>query len=602
MNTEIPSPYLFFDFMDEFGEKQPLFFADPVEVIEVHQIQEIRAALQRIQQAVEQGYYAAGYLSYEASPAFDQAFSVKQGHKLPLLWFGIFSAPQKRQKDFTSDPNGYQFAPWAALEARQDYPKQIRLIKEAIAKGETYQINYTMRLRTHFEGDDFAYYQFLRSAQQGDYAAYLNLGRYRILSASPELFFNVRDRHITTRPMKGTAPRGRWTEDDLAQADLLYHSEKNRAENVMIVDLLRNDLGRVAKMGSVQVTSLFEIERYPTVLQMTSTIEATLREETTLSDIFHALFPCGSITGAPKVETMRIISELENTPREVYCGTIGFIRPNGNAVFNVAIRTLCIDGQTGIAEYGTGGGITWDSTAPDEYAEAITKAALLTTERPEFDLLETLKLENHSYLLIDKHLERLANSAAYFGVPLQLDQVQGALMDHAQMHPDGTKRVRLLVKKDGNIQIESFPLENTLESDSPHLVKLADSPIHKENRFLYHKTTYRDMYNVHRETKPEQVFDILLWNQNQEITEFTTGNVVLKIAGKKLTPALRSGLLPGTLRAHLLEMGEIEEAVLTLTDLEKADNIWFINSVRGWIPVKIDVKQATFSGGHTKYN
>jgi para-aminobenzoate synthetase / 4-amino-4-deoxychorismate lyase len=587
MNAEIPSPFLFFDFMDENGKKQPLIFTEPVEVIEARQIDEIRPALERVQQANKNGYYAAGYLSYEAAPAFDHAFTVKKGYKLPLLWLGIFSAPHQNLAAPSFHPNGYQFAPWTVVEAEKDYPKKIASIKDAIAHGETYQINYTTRLHTHFKGDDFAYFKSLRSAQQGNYAAYLNLGRYRILSASPELFFTVKERLITTRPMKGTAKRGKWAEDDLAQEKWLYHSEKNQAENVMIVDLLRNDLGRVAKMGSVHVTSLFDIERYPTVLQMTSSVEATLHEGTTLSDVFTALFPCGSITGAPKVETMRIISELENTPREVYCGTIGFTRPNGNAVFSVAIRTLSIDAQTGIAEYGTGGGITWDSTAKDEYAEAIAKAALLTTSQPDFALLETLKLENLTYVLLDKHLERLVKSAGYFQIPLPLKAVQTALQDHTRKHPHGPRRVRLLVNQEGNIQLESFPLESQIPREIPFLVKIAESPIDQENRFLYHKTTYREMYNVHRGTKPEDVFDVLLWNQNQEITEFTVGNIVVEIAGKKLTPALSCGLLPGTLRAHLLETGQIEEAILTLSDLEKADNIWFINSVRGWIPVQM---------------
>lgn len=573
-------PVLLFDFPDATGRRRPLTFTDPVELIVARTLDEVRPALCAVQRAVDAGYYAAGYLAYEAAPAFDPALRVQPAGDLPLLWFGIFHEPSAPTP--APDDAMFQLSAWQPNVSRAAYHRNIATIREAIAQGETYQTNYTLRLRAAFSGDDLAFYRRLRAAQRADYCAYLNLGRFRVLSASPELFFHWHESQIVARPMKGTAKRGRWLAEDQAQAEWLAASQKNRAENLMIVDLLRNDLGRVATVGSVHVPQLFAIERYPTLLQMTSTVAATSRPDTTLDDIFAALFPCGSITGAPKASTMNLIAGLEAAPRGVYCGAIGLVTPQCEAIFNVAIRTVVIDTQTGVAEYGVGGGITWDSTPEDEYAEALTKAALLSEPAPSFALLETLRLEQGTYTLLERHLDRLSESARYFDIPLALPAVRAALAEHRDQWPQGSRRVRLLVAQDGATTIESAPL--TEQPNAPLPVALATMPISRHDRRLFHKTTRRDMYERRRREQPD-VFDVLLWNEEGELTEFTIGNLVIELDGVRWTPPRESGLLAGTFRAALLERGVIHERSLTRDDLLHAERVWLINSVREWVPV-----------------
>ncbi|GMA48805.1 hypothetical protein GCM10025857_01620 [Alicyclobacillus contaminans] len=311
-------------------------------------------------------------------------------------------------------------------------------------------------------------------------------------------------------------PRGRWLEEDQELASRLSASQKNQAENVMIVDLLRNDLSKIPGVTSVQVPRLFEIETYPTVHQMTSTVTATVRETPTFIDVLQALFPCGSITGAPKISTMGLISDLEQNPREIYCGTIGIIEPNGDAMFNVAIRSVLIDGETGLAEYGVGGGITWDSTTDGEYTEAFTKAAFLEVSDVSFELLETLKLEHGEYALLHRHLSRLASSARFFDIPIDLDMIIDRLQEHASQFEGMRRRVRLLVSRTGEVRIESTALNDL--SCGVQTVALADTPVSKEDRFFYHKTTRRDVYKHHQNEHPN-VFDVLLWNEDGQITD-----------------------------------------------------------------------------------
>jgi para-aminobenzoate synthetase / 4-amino-4-deoxychorismate lyase len=572
---------LFFEFADSHGKKQPLLFENPIELIEIHTTEEVKMGLEKIQAAARSGYYAAGYVSYEAAPAFDPAFTVHADSKMPLLWFGIYENPKMNFE--LGETKSLKVGDWLPDTTTQQYHSAISQIKTEIENGNTYQVNYTLRLRSHFEGDDFAFYQQLSKAQSSNYSAYLNTGKYRILCASPELFFHWKDGEVTTRPMKGTCKRGRWLEEDEAKAQWLYQSEKNRAENVMIVDLLRNDLGAVAIPGSVKVPKLFEIEKYPTVLQMTSTITAKTNLETTLMDLFAALFPCGSITGAPKISTMKVISTIEGSPREVYCGAIGYITPFNEAVFNVPIRTVVIDTDTGKMEYGVGGGITWDSETEDEYQEAQIKAMLLTAKLPEIELLESLRLENGEYTLLNRHLQRLLRSADYFGLAISEQAVREKLEQYAQDHLDQMEKVRLVVRKDGEISIQGAPIPSFEE---PIPVCIAKKPISKNNRFLFHKTTYREVYDQQKSMHPD-VFDVLLWNEAAELTEFTIGNLVIQLDEKLYTPPIDCGLLPGTMREELIENGKIEERILTQKDLEQASQIWMINSVRGWVPVFI---------------
>lgn len=547
-------------------------FEHPIAHVEAHSLQQVKQALQTIEAYTKQGYYAAGYISYEAGAAFDNAIPVRTDVTIPYVSFGIFEAPT--HTPITSD-EACALTHLTPSMTEQAYNEAIATIHREIYEGNTYQTNYTLRLHGEFSGDAKALYTRLKRAQQANYCAYMEAPNYTIVSASPELFFDKQGRTITTRPMKGTVPRGLTIEEDRAQRDWLYASEKNRAENVMIVDLLRNDVGKIAEAGSVHVDELFTIEPYPTVHQMTSTVRATLREDVSIVNIFEALFPCGSITGAPKVKTMQLIQQLESTPRDVYCGSIGVITPSGDATFNVAIRTLLLQGTR--ATYGVGGGITWDSTAKAEFDEVLAKSQVLTTEAPTFDLLETVLLEDGTYYLLDAHLQRLEQSAHYFNRPFRKQQILDALQQVASTHQKGTWRVRLVVQHD-TCTTEVFPL--TL-SDAPMRVALAHTPIEKQNRFFYHKTTHRSMFTTFQQKHPHND-DVLLWNEDDELTEFTNGNVVLELDGRKYTPHQQAGLLAGTFRAQLLADGVIEEKVLTKAHLQQATAIWFINSVRKW--------------------
>jgi para-aminobenzoate synthetase/4-amino-4-deoxychorismate lyase len=579
MNARPPdTPSAVLDFADDCGRA---YFTNPVEIISAHTHAEVRPALGRVERAASEGLYAVGFVAYEAAPAFDRALVVKRhAADLPLLWFGLFNGTS----DIQTARGEFQVSDWAPSITRPEYERDIEAVREAIARGDTYQVNYTLRLRARFEGDEFAFYERLRAAQATRFGAYLNAGRFRVLSASPELFFRRRGRRVETRPMKGTAARGRWREEDEAAAARLKASEKERAENLMIVDLLRNDLGRVAETGAVRVEELFRVERYPTVLQMTSTVAATLREGVTLEDLFAALFPCGSVTGAPKVSTSRFIAALEDSPRGVYCGAVGFVAPGGDAAFNVAIRTVVVDRETGEAVYGVGGGVTWDSTPGGEYAEALAKAKLLTEESPDFELLETMRLDGAGYRLLGEHLARLEASAEYFDIPVNVAEVRESLTRHAAEHGGDPRRVRLLVSKDGRARVESEPLAEL--PPGPLRVALAETPVEKSDRFLCHKTTNRGRYEARRASVPG-VFDVLLWNEEGELTEFTNGNVVVELGGKRWTPPRECGLLAGTFRAELLRGGEVAERVLTTDDLKRAARVWFVNGVRGWVEVSL---------------
>ncbi len=623
---------LIFNFNKSFlASVPPLVFGEAERIITACHVDEIQAALDKIAAANRAGKYAAGFLSYEAAAAFDPALKTKSrqaNEDFPLLWFGIFDPASVSNTPPVAGLELYNVADWQPDTTLNQYAESIKKIRAGIREGDIYQANYTLRLNTQFSGCAHAWYEDLRRDSHGRFNAFVDIGSHRILSMSPELFFSWDGHTLRTRPMKGTAKRHqppaiesadwqRWHDADECLATSLLESTKNRAENLMIVDLLRNDVSRVAKPGSVNVPHLFTLETYPTLYQMTSTITAETRDGVTIADIFSALFPCGSITGAPKIKSSEVIAELETTPRGVYCGALGYISPDGTSVFNVAIRTIVINAATGAAECGVGGGIVWDSEARDEYAEALAKAAFMRNASHGFELLETLRLANGEYAFMDRHLERLLASADALGFDAQKKNIREALREHAHAHMNETRRVRLLIARSGHITITSETLDTTapawtkpstgasieakmsqtampergLQSALPiRKVALASAPVDRHERALHHKTTRRTVYDTHRQQHPE-AFDVLLWNQQRELTEFTYGSLVLEIDGTWMTPKLSSGLLPGVMRAELLARGEITESVLTLDDLAQAQSMWFINSVRGWIRVELDAHE-----------
>ncbi|MDO8795533.1 MAG: chorismate-binding protein, partial [Vicinamibacterales bacterium] len=389
--------------------------------------------------------------------------------------------------------------------------------------------------------------------------------------------------HIVTRPMKGTAPRGRWPAEDAARATGLIHSPKDRAENVMIVDLMRNDLGRLARPGTVAVTSLFDAERYPAQWQMTSTVEARLRDGVGLVEIFRALFPSGSVTGAPKVRSMGILREVESSPRGAYCGAIGLIEPGGRAQFSVTIRTVTVDRTTATAEFGVGSGIVWDSEAGSEYDECRVKAAILTASPPSFELLESLRWKpDTGCRLLVRHVARMAASAAYFGRPWDEAAARAAL-ERATAGLTGPAakpaKVRLLLNEAGAFRCEVQPLGLI---PTPFRVALAAAPVSSQDIFLFHKTTRRDVYAAAEASHPG-VDAVILWNEHGEVTEATRFNVVAEIDGERVTPPLDCGLLAGVMRAELLDSRAITERRITIDELRAAPRLWVVNAVRGWV-------------------
>jgi para-aminobenzoate synthetase / 4-amino-4-deoxychorismate lyase len=615
-------PTLTFDFPDPAtGRPERATFRDPTRVVVAGAVDEVTGALEEVERAVADGLYAAGYVAYEAAPAFEPRMRVREGGRLPLVWFGLYDAPAASSTSTltsssspasTSTPAstpaatdadraaasapGLRTSDWRLEMDRGRYDAAVATVREAIADGRTYQVNLTARLRATVEEGPVAVYESLRRAQGAGYHALLDLGERVIVSVSPELFFRTTGRAIETRPMKGTRPRGRWPEEDEALAAELVVSEKDRAENLMIVDLLRSDLGRVCETGSIRVPRLYEVERYRTVWQLTSTIEGRLREGVGLTTLLAALFPCGSVTGAPKISTMEIIAGLEASPREVYCGAIGMIRPGGDAVFSVPIRTLWWDRATGEAEYGTGGGIVWDSTADAEYDELLTKALVVREPWPEFELLETMASEDGAILRLDRHLERLRRSAEAFGFAFPEAAVRSAIEAAAAAVPAEAQKVRLTLGPDGTFEVAMSPLgfmgdDGPAGSSEPMAVALATGPVRSGDRFLYHKTTHRAAYDRRRAEAPD-AYDVVLWNERGELTELTRGNLVLELDGQLMTPHLAAGLLAGCLRAELLDASVIQEAVLWLEDMARATRVWSISSARRWVPLAITPPRA----------
>ncbi|MDF7808094.1 aminodeoxychorismate synthase component I [Pontiellaceae bacterium B12219] len=553
-----------------------LHFQSPEKVLVAERVEEV---LPMLREAENSGLFAAGFVSYEAAPAFDAALKTNAADGFPLLCLGLFQAPEVLEQIETLPAASFSMGALEPTVSKAEFISAIGEIKERIAEGATYQVNYTYRLRADFSGDAWAFFQELVNGQKTDYAAFIETDDFAICSASPELFFSLNNGKLVSRPMKGTAGRGLTFSEDWKNAEALRESAKDLAENIMIVDMIRNDIGRVAESGSVKTVSTFDVEKYPTVWQMTSTVRGRLGQPS-LPKVFEALFPCASITGAPKAKTMELIQGLETSPRKIYTGSIGFVTPQGEACFNVAIRTALI--QKEMLEFGIGGGIVWDSDAEAEYEETLTKARVLTQPRPDFKLLETMLWKPESGIfLLNEHLQRLGKSAAYFDVPLDMHAVFQCLEEIS--HTCASVRIRLLVSRDGNSEVQTFPLNGQTDCRSvPTLrVALAKEPVDSQDLFLYHKTTHRTVYESAKANFPDHD-DVILWNEKGEVTESCFGNVVVRTGDKKITPPISCGLLGGTFREYLLKSGEIEEGIIPIGDLKAADEVFLVNSVRTW--------------------
>ncbi len=569
-------------------------FGQPKQTLLAHTPDQLRPLLDAVQQATQRGHWCVGSVRYEAAAAFDTALSVHAPDG-PLACFAVYDQPLPWPQEALE---AEAHATWQPSLQRSAFDAAIATIHTAIQRGDVYQVNLTasmtglLAVNADEATDTRALFAALQRAQPGGYAAWLNLGAEQVISVSPELFF---DWHLTdepggqtgqllARPMKGTAPRGVTAEDDAAQAQTLRTSPKERAENVMVVDLLRNDMSRVAQPFSVQVPRLFHTQALPSVWQMTSDVTATTRVGCTLADVFAALFPCGSVTGAPKVKAMHIIKALEAAPRGVYCGAVGVVRPASldvggglHATFNVPIRTVTAKAR--VLRCSTGSGITADATAEGEWREWQHKRAFVERASQPFELLETMALVNGHYRHAPQHLARLASAAAHFGFADNGAAAQ-ALADLATRHSQGAWRVRLLLDVRGQARAEAFALP-----DSPAQVKLqlASRPLAEaHSEFTRFKTTRRTHYDAFTPTDPG-VFDTVLWNEQGEITECTRGNVAMLVDGRWVTPPLACGLLGGVGRAMALQSGQLVEAVVRVDELDKVQGWAFLNSLRGWV-------------------
>ena len=555
-----------------------LAFSEPREVLVASTVRDVRSVVGEAERRVSgEGAWAAGFLAYEAAPAFDPAFVTRPPGALPLACFGIFGPPEVVEDLPPARGSGPPPA-WRIDVDRAGYRESIGEIRRQIALGNTYQVNYTVRRHAADVGDPWTL--FRRIARDSPYAAWIDGGAYAIASASPELFFDLRGDRLLCRPMKGTAARGMTTREDDRALAVLAASAKDRAENVMIADMVRNDLGRIAVPGSVRASSLFDIEKYPTVWQMTSTIEATTRAP--VAEIFRALFPSASITGAPKVSSMRLIAGIESTPRQIYTGCIGFLGPGRRARFNVAIRTVLADRRTASAVYGVGGGIVWDSDADAEYEECLNKATVLNTvDSEDFELFETmLWTRRDGCRLLDEHLQRLADSARYFDFRYDGARIETSLRAFVGGLGGFAHCIRLLLDRNGNVRFETRE-PPAPDSDTVLRVRLAPDPVDLRDPFLYHKTTRRRRYERAMAAAGD-CDDVLLWNERGEVTESTIANVVVRLEDGLYTPPVTSGLLAGTLRRSLLAQGSVSERIVRIAELPAIADLYLVNSVRGW--------------------
>ena len=571
------------------GQEKLKLFTNPVSLITAVTSAEVEPALVALDAKISQGKYLAGYFSYELGYLLEKRLAsfLPQKRNVPLLWFGVFENCRVIEGDDASHflqslSQGRAYAGPLSYEWNEAaYNRRFASIHDKIKAGDIYQANLSQRSRFPFLGDAAALYLSLRQNSLAAHGAYIDDGERQILSLSPELFFDLSaDGKITARPMKGTAPRASEEAEDERLRQQLANSEKDRAENLMIVDLLRNDLGRIAETGSVTVEKLFEVETYPTVHQLVSTISAQLKKQITAEAMLRALFPCGSVTGAPKIRAMEIIRAREASPRGIYCGAIGYFAADGSASFNVAIRTLTL--SKGKGELGIGGAIVYDSQAKQEHEECLLKARYFERTRTPLELIETLRFEpSQGFTRLNLHLARMAASAQTFGFAFDDNQARRAL-EAAVNGKDTSLRVRLTLNESGNFLCTAVSLGPVVKQ-----WRYAISPLRVNSRdeILQHKTTWRTMYDEEqaRLAAEVQCDEIIFLNERGEMTEGSRSNIFARFDSELVTPPLACGLLNGCLRHEMLKRGECEERVLTPADLDQAQAVYFGNSLRGLI-------------------
>ncbi len=577
------TPFVLLDDARAQGAVPARLYAAPVETMAAHDAGELETVLQRLKEAQADGLHAAGFLSYEAGFALEPKLAELKSTG-PLAWFGLFTGYESIEADqvtnWLGDPTGAWLGPVNPQVSRQDYGAAFAAVERYIIDGDIYQANLTFRAEAHYAGHPLALYAAVRPRAAAGYGGVIWTGEDWYLSFSPELFFALKDGRITTKPMKGTTKRLSDPVQDAAAAAEMRADPKQRAENLMIVDLLRNDLSRVAESGSVEVPHLFTVESYPTVHTMTSTVTARLKAGLGAVDLIRAIYPCGSITGAPKIRAMEIIDELETAPRGIYCGSIGRIDASGDAAFNVAIRTFSLNGAQKTLSLGLGSGLVADSVAGAEWDECLAKGEFARVERTGFDLIETMRFDPDSGIArLELHLDRMKASARTFGYGFDRHEARNRL-HAATFHLDSPMKIRLLSGNSGAIAIEIRGLPEA--SAEPVTVKLVPLPVDPADFRLAHKTSDRGLYDEARRASGAD--EVIFADPQGRLTEGSFTALFVERDGKLLTPPLEYGLLPSVLRRELIEAGRAVEAELTEADL--AGEFFVGNSVRGLIPAR----------------
>jgi len=562
-------------------------FLNPFEILQTTEPNKLFSTLKRFDEFSKQ-YYLAGFFSYEAGYVFQNRHFLNLS--IPLLSFGVF----KKENVYCFDHKTGtwdRIPPFLTTDCKKQnslvtnvklnisfniYKKKLKTIYKYIEQGQTYQTNFTDFISFKYRGSGFDLYQKLKYLQPVAYSAYLKIQNKEILSLSPELFFRREGTKLVLRPMKGTIKRGRTTEEDKKQIQNLLNSDKEKAENLMIVDLARNDLGKIAEIGSVKVEKLFTIEKYKSLFQMTSTITGILKQPISYSTIFKSLFPSGSVTGAPKKRTMEIIQSLEKNPRGIYCGAMGFTTPEEKAVFNIPIRTIEL--MQGNGKMGVGSGITYSSQIKKEYEECLLKTQFLTQSSKKFSLIESIRWEGE-FRFLEEHLKRLKDSTEYFQFVYDEEYIKFELNKIKIPEKNKIYKIRILLSEKGKIQITIEPLR--LDKKLKQKVFLSSKKTNSQNVFLYHKTTNREIYNKEYEkVQKKGYYDVLFCNEKKELTEGSRNNIFLQIQGQWFTPPLKSGLLNGIYREKFLKKKGAKEKVLYKQDLFNANKIILTNSVR----------------------
>ncbi|MBW0145842.1 aminodeoxychorismate synthase component I [Sphingomicrobium clamense] len=579
------APFCLFDDARPDSEAGALLFESPREVVVAERLGQVRPALERLRTALAEGNYAAGYLGYEAGHALDPALeaSARQGDR-PLLWFGLFDAPQRLSKadieDLLSDREGRVASPVPRI-AEAKYVAAVERVREALFAGDYYQANLTFQNDVAVGGSALGLYRALRSHGTGGWGGVLATESYELISVSPEQFFKVENGCLSAKPMKGTAPRGESPEIDRKLAKELAADEKQRAENLMIVDLLRNDMARVAVPGTVRVPKLFAVETYPTVHQMVSEIEAELAPGMTAVDAIEKLFPCGSVTGAPKIAAIKALRELEPEPRGAYTGSMGWMSPNGDAAFNVMIRTLERVAGSSQARLGLGSGLVVDSVPRHEWAECRLKGKFVEDAASEFDLIETMRYDpEEGIIALEAHLLRMKEAAAALGFAYDRHDARNELQAATFGKPD-VSLVRLLASRTGAMAIEVRPLGDP--PTEPVSVEVVPMEVEPGDFRLDYKTTDRAFYDDPRKTS--EAHEVVFERADGTITEGSRSSVFVERDGTLVTPPRSAGLMPGVFRQGMIDEGKAVEGDVTRADL--ANGFFIGSSARGLLAARL---------------